>query len=233
MISFRSYASGSSGNLYTVSDGQTIIMLDCGLPWKKIQRLLNFKTSGIAAVLCSHLHSDHSRSLVDAARSGLDIYASKQTFEALNLSGHRYIEIADKKEFKIATWTILPFSTIHDCEGSLGFLMSNSEDENFLYLTDTMYSPMKFKNLKVIACEANFCEDILSKNILGGHLPAVVGHRVRHNHMSLETLKDMLLANDLSRCTAIYLLHLSNANSSEEKMKKEIQEIMGVPVYVC
>jgi len=229
MIIFRPYASGSSGNLYTVTDNQTIIMLECGLPWKKVQQLLNFTTSNISGILLSHYHLDHAKGVKDAARACLDVYASKQTFEALNLSGHRYIEIADKKEFKIGTWTILPFSTIHDCEGSLGFLMSNSEDENFLYLTDTMYSPVKFKNLKVIACETNFIEDILSKNISNGNLAPIVGQRTRHTHMSLETLIAMLKANDLSKCRSIHLLHLSDGNSDEVRMIREVQEQTGIP----
>lgn len=233
MITFRSYASGSTGNLYTVTDGKTTVMLECGLPWKKIRQLLGFKTSGIAGILITHFHLDHSRAAVDAMKSGMDIYASRETFEARNLSGHRCIEIEDKKQFSIGTWKVLPFETIHDTEGSLGFYMANEEGEAFLFMTDTAYAPVRFKNLSVIACECNNVESILADNIASGAVPAVVGRRVRRSHMSLGTLIDLLKANNLERCTAIYLLHLSSQNSSEEQMKLEVQRATGIPTYIC
>ena len=233
MIVFKCYASGSSGNLYTVSDGQTTVMIECGLPWRKVREHLRFKTSEIAAVLLSHSHADHSKSTKEAAKAGMDIYASRETFKALKLSGHRYNEIADNQQFSIGTWTILPFKTIHDTEGSLGYYMQNKEGEAFLFIPDTAYVTNRFANVTMIAVECNHIGELLSQNIQGGHIPAVVGKRVRRNHMSLQTVRNMILANDLSKCRAIYLLHLSDANSDEQHMKREIQEISGVPVYVA
>ncbi len=233
MITFRPYASGSSGNLYTVFDGNTTLMLECGLPWKKIRELLEFKTSSIAGICVSHLHKDHSKSITEAVRSGLDVYASKETFEALGLSGHRLNEIEDGKRFSIGTWEILPFKTIHDVEGSLGFYMINQEGEAFLYLTDSAYSPVRFKDLSVIAVECNFQSDILTNNILNGALPAIVGRRVRRAHFSLENVIELLKSNDLSHCRQIFLLHLSGSNSNEEKMRQEVQRATGIPVHIC
>ena len=57
--------------------------------------------------------------------------------------------------------------------------------------------------------------------------------RLFRSHMSLEHLKDMLNANDLSNLQQIFLLHLSNNNSDEQQMKTEIERLTGVEVYVC
>jgi len=233
MINFHSYASGSSGNLYTVTDGRTMIMLDCGIPWRKARELLQYKTSGISGVLCSHFHGDHSKSLKDAARAGIDIFASKETFSELGLSGHRLNEIEDGRQCEIGTWKISPFKTIHDVEGSLGFYMVNLEREAFLYLTDSAYSPVRFANLSVIAIECNFQAEILTANILSGALPSVVGRRVRRAHFSLENVIAFLKANDLSQCRQIFLMHLSDGNSDERRMKEEVQAATGIPVEVC
>jgi phosphoribosyl 1,2-cyclic phosphodiesterase len=233
MITFTPYASSSSGNLYTVSDGITTIMLECGLPWRKIRESLSFKTSEISAVCLTHFHLDHAKGAADAAKAGLDIYASRGTFNALKVPPHRANEISDGKQFTIGSWSILPFSTIHDTEGSLGFYMSSVNKEACLFMTDTAYSPVKFKDLSVIAVECNFADDILAYNIQRGALPAIVGHRTRRSHLSLETLKGMLKANDLSKLEKIYLLHMSSGNSDEMRFKREIMEITGVPVYVC
>jgi phosphoribosyl 1,2-cyclic phosphodiesterase len=83
----------------------------------------------------------------------------------------------------------------------------------------------------MIAVECNNISEIVSKNIMEGHIPAVVGKRVRRNHMSLENLILMLKANDLSQCRAIYLMHLSDGNSDERRMKEEVQAATGIPTY--
>lgn len=233
MISFIPYASSSAGNVYTVSDGITTIMLECGLPWKKVREMLNFRTSEIAGILVTHSHLDHSRGIKDAAKAGMDVYATKETFEALNLTGHRFIEIEANRQLQIGTWDILPFLTVHDCIGSVGYLMQNGEGENFLFLTDSLYSPVKFPPLSVIAVECNNEAGILSDNIGRGNINASLGRRIRHSHASLETVKKFLLANDLTQCRQIWLIHLSDQNSDEQRMKIEIQEITGVPVYVA
>jgi len=231
VINFNSYASGSSGNLYTVSDGHTTVMIECGLPWRRIKELLKYKTSEISGVICSHFHADHSKSFREAAKAGIDIFASKETFKTLDLSGHRLNEISDGHQFTIGTWKILPFKTIHDVEGSLGFYMVNQEGEAFLYLTDSAYSLVRFKDLSVIAVECNFISDILTANILSGGLPSVVGRRVRRSHFSLENVISLLKANDLSKCREIHLLHLSDGNSDEQLMRQKVEAATGIPTY--
>ena len=233
MITFTPFASGSSGNLYTVSDGQTDVMLDCGLPWKKVQERLGFHTSDIGGVLLTHRHMDHCKGAGDAAKAGLDIFASKETFAALQIPEHRKNVIEEEKVFSIGSWHVRAFKTIHDVEGALGFYMVNFAGEGFLYLTDSAYAPIRFANLGVIAVECNFCGDILSNNIQRGALPQVVGRRVRRSHMSLDTVIGFLKANDLSKCREIHLLHLSDGNSDEEAMRRRVQEATGIPCFVC
>lgn len=55
MIDVRVLASGSSGNCYLI-DGQTKVLIEAGIPFKKIQQGLNWKTSELAGVLISHEH---------------------------------------------------------------------------------------------------------------------------------------------------------------------------------
>jgi phosphoribosyl 1,2-cyclic phosphodiesterase len=57
-------------------------------------------------------------------------------------------------------------------------------------------------------------------------------NRIIRSHMSLETLKDMLRANDLSKVEAIYLLHLSDGNSDAVRFKREVQELTGKMVFI-
>lgn len=233
MITFTPYASGSSGNLYTVSDGQTTLMLDCGLPWKKVREKLNFQTSEIGGVLLTHLHQDHCRGAKDAALSGLDIYASRETLDALSVPEHRRNVVEDGRLFVVGSWHILPFSTIHDVPGAYGYYMVNFAGEAFLYLTDSAFSPVRFKRLDVVALECNFVPEVLSENVASGEVDSFRAHRTRRTHMSLNTVIEFLKANDLSHCKAAWILHLSSQNSDERRMVVELQQTVGVPVYVA
>jgi hypothetical protein len=51
--------------------------------------------------------------------------------------------------------------------------------------------------------------------------------------MSLNTVIEFLKANDLSHCKAAWILHLSSQNSDERRMVVELQQTVGVPVYVA
>jgi phosphoribosyl 1,2-cyclic phosphodiesterase len=163
----------------------------------------------------------------------VDVYASKETFDKLKLSGHRFHEIVDMQQFVIGSWQILPFSTIHDVGGSLGFYMQNKENEAFLYLTDSAYSPVRFQNLHTVACECNFINELLTENVIEGRIPWFVGKRILHTHFSLETLVKMLQSNDLSHCKRIFLLHLSGGNSDSARMIREVQEQTGIATDAC
>ena len=48
--------SSSKGNAYLVSDGQTSLLLDCGLPYAEMQEKSGFKISQVSGCLISHLH---------------------------------------------------------------------------------------------------------------------------------------------------------------------------------
>lgn len=48
---------GSSGNCYKISNGKFALLLECGLPFKVIQKKLNYKlTREVDACLITHEH---------------------------------------------------------------------------------------------------------------------------------------------------------------------------------
>jgi phosphoribosyl 1,2-cyclic phosphodiesterase len=233
MIEFNAYASGSRGNLYMVHDGETKLLIEAGLPFKEVQRRLNYRLSDIAGCLISHNHADHAKAAPDLMKRGVDVYASRGTFNSLGLSGHRAIFIEAKKQFNIGSWTILPFDTEHDVEESLGFLIANKFGEKLLFITDSYYCKYRFKDLNIIAVECNYSMDILNENISSGSVPQVMKKRLMKSHFSLENVKEFFKANDLSKVQEIHLLHLSDNNSDEERFKREIMELTGKVVYIA
>lgn len=228
-----SLASSSRGNCYVIDDGSTRLLLDCGISIKEIKRGLGFRLSEVTACLLSHFHGDHAKSVKELMRLGVDIYMSEPTKDALGVTGHRIREIKAREQFKISTWTILPFETQHDCPGSLGFLLASRQGEKLLYITDSYYCKYKFTGLHYIMIEVNHSYDILERNVESGSLPVAMKNRLIQSHFSLENVKEFLKANDLSKVKEIWLLHLSDGNSDAELFKREIQELTGKMVFVA
>ena len=233
MIEILPLASGSQGNCYHITDGRTPLLLECGIKYKDIQKRLKFRASEIAACLVSHEHKDHSKAVPDMMRAGVNCYMSQGTVEALGLSGHRLHIIKAKQQFRIGTWTILPFDTQHDAAEPLGFLLANQDGDKMLYATDTYYIRYRFSGLTHIAVECNYSLDILRLNIETGLVEPALKNRILKSHFSLENVKEFLKANDLSKVQEIWLLHLSDNNSDAKYFKREIQKITGKMVFVA
>jgi phosphoribosyl 1,2-cyclic phosphodiesterase len=232
VIEIKCLASGSSGNAYFI-DGETPLLLEAGISWKLIQQGLNFQTSRLAGCLVSHSHGDHAKSVKEAVKAGIDCYMSPETIEAIGIISHRIKPVTTLEQFKIGTWTILPFGTEHDAPGSLGFLMASSNGSKTLYLTDTAYCRYRFNGLTHIMVECNYSLDILRENVANGTVPVELKNRLLKTHFSLENVKEFLKANDLSKVQEIWLLHLSSDNSDEARFKREIQALAGKMTYVA
>ena len=233
MIEIKCLASGSSGNAYFVTDGQTPLLLECGIPWRQIQQGLNFQTSKLAGCLVSHGHGDHCKSVKDVIKAGIDCFMSAQTAEVIGITSHRINPVRALEQFKLGSWTILPFDTVHDVEGSMGFLVASAGGSKTLYLTDSAYCRYRFNGLTHIMIECNYSLDILRANVESGIVPVELKNRLLKTHMSLQTVKDFLRANDLSKVREIHLLHLSNDNSNAGRFKREIQQLTGKPVLIA
>ena len=228
MLNIRSYASSSKGNLYTVDDGHTKLMLECGLPWRDIQSSLNFKVSQIAGCLITHEHLDHALAVHDLMKAGIDCYMSWGTAQALKLSGHRLHILKALNQFCIGTWAIKPFQAHHDAAEPLCFLMADQSRGKLLFATDTAYIAYRFEGLTHVMVEANYAAPLLKDNTQSSELR----RSILQDHMSLETLIRMLRANDLTKVEEIHLLHLSDNNSNADEFKRRIQEVTGKPVYI-
>jgi len=221
-------ASGSSGNAYFVSDDTTPLLLEAGIPFRLIERGLNFQVYTLAGCLITHEHADHARAAHDLMRAGVDCYMSRGTADALKVSGHRLRIIKALRQFRIGTWAVKPFQAHHDAAEPLCFLMADQCRGKLLFATDTAYIAYRFEELTHLMIEANYAAPLLKDNTGSSELR----RSILQDHMSLETLARMLRANDLSKVEEIHLLHLSNNNSDADMFKQRIQEITGKPVYI-
>lgn len=141
-------ASGSSGNAYYISDGQSSLLLDAGIPLAQIQAGCGYKVSQLSGCLVTHGHGDHVKAAKALARMGVNIYTSQGTADMANLTGHRICTVRALESFHAGTFEVLPFDVEHDVPEPLGFLIrSTVTGEKVLYFTDTVYIKYTFIGL--------------------------------------------------------------------------------------
>ena len=233
-MNFTPLASSSEGCSYLLGSGNlSKLLIDAGIKFEDIQKGTNYQITDLAGCLISHAHGDHVKAVTKLLRAGVDCYASRETWTALNQPiFSRVKEIKAGTVYEAGGWKFKPFNAVHDSPGTYGFLITDGKSK-LLYLTDSAYSLHKFQGLTHIAIECNFSEEILRQNQSAGDIEMNRFKRVTRTHMSIERLEELLKANDLSKVQEIHLLHLSDANSNEEEFKTRIQKLTGKPVYVA
>ena len=232
LINITTYASGSSGNCYRIDDEKTVLLVEAGIQIRKIRKAFNFKLSKVDACLITHEHGDHSKSVKDVIKAGIDTYMSPGTAEALGLSSHRIKAVKHGELFSVGSFKIMPFSVQHDAQEPLGFLLASGEDK-ILFATDTYYIKYRFSGLTHIMIESNYSQELLDRNIASGVAHASLRNRVMKSHFEIENVKTFLKANDLTKVKEIHLIHISGNNGDPKLFKEEIQKLTGKPVYIA
>lgn len=218
---FVPLGSSSHGNAYIVDDGATVVLLECGLTYKRLGKLVReagYCLSGLTACLVSHEHKDHARCWDKLAELGIPVYGSDGTIQALEAEG-QMLPLAPEvgqdvsEPVLIGTLDVLAFRTFHDAREPIGFLIRSHKDgDKLAFATDTGNLRYHFPGLTMLAIEANYQEDILARCT---RIPENTVKRIRHTHMEIGRLCGYLAERDLSRCHDVFLLHLSDASSDE------------------
>ena len=226
-------STGSIGNCYILENEKEALIIELGLNFSKIKEALNFDLSKVVGTIISHCHGDHAKGMKQALDNGIECYSSQGTFQSLNIKHHNAKIIKSKQAFQIGNFKILPFNVHHDVNEPLGFLIDHEETGRCLFVTDTTYIDYTFPNLNNIIIEANYCEEIIKEKLGSTWQGEFLKNRILKSHMSLNTCKETLIANDLSQVQKIVLIHLSDSNSDERKFKKVIEEATGKIVHVA
>ena len=227
---FIPLASSSNGNAYLVTDGNTTLLLECGLPFRKLQKLIGFRITDVNACLISHEHKDHSKCFLDIIKSGIPVYASRGTADVLVCNLMQPLE--DRKEVAIGTFDVLPFATFHDSAEPLGFLIRSRVDgEKLAFVIDTVNIAYQFPGLSIMAIECNHMEEILGRST---SLPDKVKRRITNSHMEVGRTCAYLKQLDKHCLRAVYLMHLSD-RSADAGLFQDLAErsCPGVQVTIC
>jgi phosphoribosyl 1,2-cyclic phosphodiesterase len=227
--------SNSAGNAYILHNDQEALLIECGVNFDKIKKALQFNMKKVVGCLVTHEHKDHCKSVKEVLNSGITVYASYGTHEAMKTEGHHRARFAHPiaEHFDVGSFKVKAYDVKHDAAEPLCFLIYHPECGSVLFLTDSYYCEYKFKNLNNIIIEANYCQTILDQRLADGVNPKFLRDRVITSHMSLATCKGTLQAYDLKQVNNIVLIHLSDGNSDERRFKREVEETTGKLVHIA
>lgn len=219
-------STGSQANCYLLEAGTEVLVLDAGLPVRKmLPHIRDFRS--VVGCFVTHEHGDHARGAVELARRGIPVYCSAGTMQALDGSARltRFKPVRALQAVRVGGFTVMGFETQHDASEPLGFIVRyEATGETLLYATDTYYLRYTFPGVHYWLVECNYCDEVMNEALQSGKLDAGLRNRLLASHMSLRRLKDALAANDLSKAAKIVLVHLSDSRSDEQRMVREITE---------
>ena len=226
--------SSSAGNGYVFDNGNEALLVECGVAFTHIQKAVDFNVSRFVGALVSHEHGDHTSQIKKVLDARIKCYMSAGTAKALKIEANALVvSVEECKMYKIGNFTVQPFSVQHDAAEPFGFLIHHKEMGTALFATDTYYLKYKFAGLSNILIECNYRYDILEANVEAGYIARPQRDRTIKSHMSFETCREVLLANDLRKVNNIVLIHLSDGNANEKEFKKGIEEATCKTVHIA
>lgn len=230
--------SSSSGNAYVLRNKGEALLIEAGIPFKKVVIELEGDISKVVGCLISHEHGDHAGRINEVLNAVIPVYASKGTIENAKITSEWQPHELERtkngyKQIKIGGFKVIPFATKHDSAEPTGFYIWHPETGGILFATDTYYLPNTFKGLNNILIECNYDPDILDRNVENGLVPPALRERVRASHLSIDTCIGALKANNLKAVNNIVLIHLSDGNGDPAAFRDRVYKATGKRVHIA
>lgn len=227
-----SLSSGSDGNCVLVQSENTNILIDAGISGRKIlERLseLNIQSDDIDALLITHEHTDHIKSVgVLARKPGVQIFGSEGTID-MCLHGRYSIGKVDMKliniieydkPFMVGDILVTPFRITHDAKEPTAYTFTRGS-EKIGFATDLGFTNDYIKShlleSQVLYLESNHDVQMLEV----GSYPFALKERIKSEfgHLSNESCAKFIVdlcKSQKNRIKDVILAHLSEENNFPE-----------------
>ena len=239
-LEFVQHYSGSAGNLYTVEsvNGRRLV-IECGVRWPKMLEALGYQLDNVDGCLLSHEHkTDHAKAVDDVIGSGVQMYMSEGTRDALGLNVNPFVTTVPKdKCYDLSdTFMVLPFFVHHDAADPVGWLIYEKPTKEWLYFSvDSSHLTNQFnrREFSIIAIEVNYDIRLLEWNLDNGFVHQELAKRILYYHAEKETTAEYIRRFlPLKKCREIHLLHCSEGNLDKAGAVKEFERKFFVPIKV-
>lgn len=224
-------ASGSKGNVTIVLCKDTKLIIDIGLSYLTVKRMLEEKKltfEDFQGILITHCHTDHTKGLSALVKhTNLPVIIPKEMYIDLEniVPKERCKFIED--EFSIHDVNIELIHTSHDTNYSVGYIIEYKMKE-LVYVTDTGYINRKYlrkiKNKDIYIMESNHDEVML----MDGPYPRFLKERVISDkgHLSNKTTAKYLKDAVGENTKYIVLAHISEKNNTTDLAYQETEKVI-------
>lgn len=235
-MNFVSFASGSSGNCYLLTEGHTAVLIDAGISLRRIKTGLarrSLTPDDLAGVLITHEHTDHTAGLAMLLKyhKNIRVYAPKTVAHELEravagIEG-RIIPIPVGESMALKNFTLTAFPTMHDTPESVGYVLAG-KNARFGVCTDT--GCVTAEMLDALAgCDAAVIEANHDINMLRtGRYPVYLKRRIlsERGHLSNEACAQFACALAKTGVQTFVLGHLSRENNRPVLAERAVREAL-------
>ena len=234
IVRLINFASGSKGNSTLVTLGETHLLIDCGISFRRLQLGLNFAgvaLDDIEAVIITHTHSDHI--------GGLPVWFRKSHLKFLvpELAARSIVRMAGAgngdgrfayfragRDYRLADVELNAFPVSHDAPETVGLKLVG-EGERLAYVTDLGVVaediPRLLERQDVIFLEANHEPELVA----ACSYPALTKKRILGPRGHLSNQQALALLTGLAfPPRAVVFGHLSENNNSPELLQSRAVE---------
>ena len=240
MMRFVSFSSGSCGNCSLLLGPRSGLLIDAGVGIRRVKKeleALHLSYADLSAVLVTHDHGDHIRSLGSfCKRLTLPVWTTKVLHEALLRHPFTRDWIGPcRQELLPGIWTpvtedfdVQYFVVPHDATQCIGFAIRCGE-ELFVLMTDmghTTEEALKWASLATtVVVESNYDVEML----LGGSYPQELKDRISHGigHLSNEACAQAIGRFWHPELRNLFLCHLSGNNNTPELAYQSAAEALS------
>jgi len=235
-LCFSLLSSGSKANSIYVSDGETKVLIDCGLSCRQtVKRLevIGVDASEIDAILVTHEHSDHVAGVgIFHRKFQTRVYANQATRNAssklLEVPEEFFVPFFVDCKFNIGGLSFDPFPTEHDAADPVAFRISGG-GKDLAIVTDlgqkTNYVSEKIKGVNALILEANHDLDML----YDAPYPWSVKQRIqsRKGHLKNEQAAELLVEEGnglLDSLQVVVAAHISEKSNTPAKATQVLRD---------
>jgi phosphoribosyl 1,2-cyclic phosphodiesterase len=233
-IKIRTIASGSTGNTGVLRFGESSILVDAGVPFRRISAGLEGfgGVEGLQAIVLTHEHHDHVRGLelLLKACPNLPVYASGGTLKALNLSDRETHVLRPGVPVTIGSESVdlTGFRVSHDATEVMG-LRFESHGHVACFVTDLgTYSDQTVEAVQgvhTLILESNYDAEMLRS----GPYPVFLKRRIggTRGHLSNDQSRALLERVAHHNLQRVVLAHLSETNNTPERARRTAEAFLA------
>ena len=232
-VSVQSLGSGSAGNALLIQRGEHLLLLDCGVGIQTIRAALtarNRRLDQIDAILLTHEHIDHVRTIPRVIGGTTPVVATAGTFDMLRIPERQRHPIGPRQSMEIGGMRLWALPVAHDANEPCGYLIETPETR-ITIITDLgawherLAGAVAISDLVIL--EANHDEDLLRRGPYPPHLKRRVASAV--GHLSNRDCGMALAGVTRHGGTGpeVWLAHLSDTNNRPTLAEATVREALA------